>query len=226
MPRDSRPAVLFDLDGTMTDPFEGITRSIQYALEKLGRTAPAADDLRWCIGPPLVHAFKILLETEDEAGPNQAILLYREHYTTIGKFENRVIDGIPQALETLAESGHRLIVATSKPRSYTLDILDHFGLARHFDAVHGSELDGRNSEKTDLIRHIIRQEAVEPATAIMIGDRMHDIIGANANEVASIGVLWGYGDRAELEGAGAGRIAERPEDLPLLIGGMKAAVAG
>jgi phosphoglycolate phosphatase len=226
MPRDSRPAVLFDLDGTMTDPFEGITRSIQYALEKLGRTAPAADDLRWCIGPPLVHAFKILLETEDEAGPNQAILLYRERYTTIGKFENRVIDGIPQALETLAESGHRLIVATSKPRSYTLDILDHFDLARHFDAVHGSELDGRNSEKTDLIRHIIRQEAVEPATAIMIGDRMHDIIGANANEVASIGVLWGYGDRAELEGAGAARIAERPEDLSLLIGGMKAAVAG
>jgi phosphoglycolate phosphatase len=226
MPRDSRSAVLFDLDGTMTDPFEGITRSIQYALEKLGRTAPVADDLRWCIGPPLVHGFKILLETEDEAEPNRAILLYRERYTTVGKFENRVIDGIPQALETLAESGHRLIVATSKPRSYTLDILDHFDLARHFDAVHGSELDGRNSEKTDLIRHIIQQEAVHPANAIMIGDRSHDIVGANANKVASIGVLWGYGDRAELEGAGAGRIAGRPEDLPALVEGMKTAIAG
>jgi phosphoglycolate phosphatase len=226
MPRDGRPAVLFDLDGTMTDPFEGITRSIQYALEKLGRIAPSADDLRWCIGPPLTEGFKVLLETEDAAAIGKAILLYRERYTTVGKFENRVIKGIPQALETLADTGCRLIVATSKPRSYTLDILDHFDLARHFDAVHGSELDGRNSEKTDLIRHIILQEAVEPATAVMIGDRLHDIIGANANEVASIGVLWGYGDRAELEGAGADRIAERPEDLPVLIEGMKAAMAG
>ncbi|MBN9065081.1 MAG: HAD hydrolase-like protein, partial [Rhizobiales bacterium] len=94
------------------------------------------------------------------------------------------------------------------------------------DAVHGSELDGRNSEKTDLIRHIIQQEAVEPATSVMIGDRMHDIVGANANKVASIGVLWGYGDRAELEGAGAGRIAERPEDLLAHVESMRTAIAG
>jgi len=214
MPRDSRPALLFDLDGTMTDPFEGITRSIQYAMEKLGRIAPAAEDLRWCIGPPLVDAFKILLETDEEAAPNQAILFYRERYMTIGKFENRLIDGIPRVLETLAGSGYRLIVATSKPRSYTHDILDHFDLARHFDAVHGAEFDGTNSKKADLIRHIVREERVEPASAIMIGDRSHDIVGARANEVASIGVLWGYGDRAELEGAGATLIAERPEDLP------------
>lgn len=226
MSRDNRPGVLFDLDGTMTDPFEGITRSIQYALEKLGRIAPATDDLRWCIGPPLVDAFKFLLETEEETAPAQAILFYRERYTTVGKFENRVIDGIPQTLEAFADTGYRLIVATSKPRSYTLDILDHFDLARHFDAVHGSELDGRNSDKADLIRHIILQEAVEPGTATMIGDRLHDIVGANANKVASIGVLWGYGDRAELEEAGADRIAERPQDLPAHVESMKAAVAG
>ena len=226
MKQDDRPAVLFDLDGTMTDPFEGITRSIQYALEKMGRIAPAADDLRWCIGPPLTEGFKVLLETEDAAAIGRAIQLYRERYTTVGKFENRVIDGIPQTLEGFADAGYRLIVATSKPRSYTLDILDHFDLARHFDAVHGSELDGRNSDKADLIRHIVRQEAVEPAAATMIGDRLHDIVGANANKVASIGVLWGYGDRAELEGAGAGRIAERPEDLPALVESMKAAVVG
>jgi phosphoglycolate phosphatase len=226
MKRDDRPAVLFDLDGTMTDPFEGITRSIQYALEKLGRIAPAADDLRWCIGPPLTEGFKVLLETEDAAAIGRAIQLYRERYTTVGKFENRVIDGIPQTLEGFADAGYRLIVATSKPRSYTLDILDHFDLARHLDAVHGSELDGRNSDKADLIRHIVRQEAVESAAATMIGDRLHDIVGANANGIASIGVLWGYGDRAELEGAGAGRIAERPEDLPALVESMKAAVVG
>lgn len=226
MPLDGRPAVLFDLDGTMTDPFEGITRSIQYALEKLGRIAPAADDLRWCIGPPLTEGFKILLETEDAAAIGRAILLYRERYTTVGKFENRVIDGIPQALEAFADAGYRLIVATSKPRSYTLDILDHFDLARHFDAVHGSELDGRNSDKADLIRHIIQQEVVEPAAAIMVGDRMHDIVGASANKVASIGVLWGYGDRAELEGAGASRIAERPEDLVAHVRSIRAAAGG
>jgi phosphoglycolate phosphatase len=226
MKRDDRPAVLFDLDGTMTDPFEGITRSIQYALEKLGRIAPAADDLRWCIGPPLTEGFKVLLGTEDAAAIGRAIQFYRERYTTVGKFENRVIDGIPQTLEGFADAGYRLIVATSKPRSYTLDILDHFDLARHLDAVHGSELDGRNSDKADLIRHIVRQEAVESAAATMIGDRLHDIVGANANEIASIGVLWGYGDRAELEGAGAGRIAEQPEDLPALVESMKAAMVG
>lgn len=226
MPRESRPAVLFDLDGTMTDPFEGITHSIRHALQKLGRTAPAADDLRWCIGPPLVDAFKTLLETEEEAAAEQAVLLYRERYTTVGKFENRVIDGIPQVLETCARAGNRLIVATSKPRSYTMDILDHFDLLRHFDAVHGSELDGRNADKADLIRHIVRQEAVEPDSAVMIGDRSHDIVGAAANGISSIGVLWGYGDLAELEDAGAGRIAERPEDLPALVESIKAVIAG
>jgi phosphoglycolate phosphatase len=214
MPRDSRPAVLFDLDGTMTDPFEGITRSIQYALEKLGRIAPAADDLRWCIGPPLLGAFKILLETEEEAAPLQAILLYRERYTTVGKFENRVIDGVPEALQRLADAGFFLSVATSKPRTYSGDILDHFGLRRYFDAAHGSELDGRNADKADLIRYIILSESLDPTRTVMVGDRMHDIVGAMANRVASVGVLWGYGDRAELQGAGAARIAERPEDLP------------
>jgi phosphoglycolate phosphatase len=223
---DDRPALLFDLDGTMTDPFEGITGSIRYALEKLGRVAPVADDLRWCIGPPLVHAFKVLLETEDETLAGQGVLFYRERYIAIGKFENRVIDGIPQTLEMLADTGYRLVVATSKPKSYTLDILDHFDLARHFDAVHGSELDGRNADKADLIRHILRHEGIAPDRAVMIGDRSHDVVGAKANKVASIGVLWGYGDRAELEGAGASLIAQRPEDLPAHVESIKAAVAG
>jgi phosphoglycolate phosphatase len=117
-------------------------------------------------------------------------------------------------------------VATSKPKSYTLDILDHFDLARHFDAVHGSELDGRNADKADLIRHILRHEGIAPDRAVMIGDRSHDVVGAKANKVASIGVLWGYGDRAELEGAGASLIAQRPEDLPAHVESIKAAVAG
>jgi phosphoglycolate phosphatase len=209
-------AILFDLDGTLTDPFEGITLSIRHAMERLGRIAPAAEDLRWCIGPPLLDAFKVLLATEDEATAWQAVALYRERYTTVGKFENRVIGGIPEVLEELAGAGWFLSLATSKPRTYSGDILDHFGLRRYFRAAHGSELDGRNADKPDLIRHILAHEALDPAHTVMIGDRSHDIVGARANRVASIGVLWGYGDRAELEGAGADRIAEKPEDIPEL----------
>ncbi len=208
-----QPSILFDLDGTLTDPFEGITRSIQYALEKLGRVAPAADDLRWCIGSPLGNAFKTLLDTADAAAIDQAVLLYRERYTTIGKFENRVIDGIPEVLQGLFDAGFFLSVATSKPRTYSGDILDHFDLRRYFHVAHGSELDGRNADKSDLIRHIIATEKIEADRTVMIGDRSHDIVGARANDVASIGVLWGYGDRAELEDAGADRIAEKPEEI-------------
>jgi phosphoglycolate phosphatase len=213
----ARTALLFDLDGTLTDPFVGISRSVQYAMEKLGQPVPSADDLRWCIGPPLKLGFARLLDTDDDEVTDEAVRLYRERYATIGKFENSLIDGVPEILSSLSAEGHFLSIATSKLKTYAGDIIDHFGLAQYFDALHGSELDGRNALKGDLVRHILATERIEPGNAIMIGDREHDIHGANANGVAAIGVLWGYGDRTELERAGAHLIATRPKELPELI---------
>jgi phosphoglycolate phosphatase len=208
-----RQAILFDLDGTLTDPLVGITRSLGYALEKLGRAAPAADDLRWCIGPPIQSSFAVLLETEDAAIVGEAVRLYRERYSAIGKFENTLIEGIPEALAELVAEGFYLAVATSKLKTYAGEIIDHFDLRRYFSVVHGSELDGRNSVKAELISHILAVEALDARRTVMIGDRSHDVAGANANGVLAIGVLWGYGDRQELETAGAARIVASPAEL-------------
>jgi phosphoglycolate phosphatase len=210
-----RRALLFDLDGTLTDPFVGITRSVQYAMERLGRSVPAADDLKWCIGPPLKLAFARLLDTSDEAALDEAVRLYRERYAATGKYENSLIDGVPEMLAALVGKGYFLTVATSKLKTYAGDIIDHFDLRPYFHALHGSELDGRNSAKGDLVNHILASEQIEPADAVMIGDRSHDVVGASANGVPAIGVLWGYGDRAEL--AGAARIAVRPAEIPGLV---------
>ena len=142
-----RPALLFDLDGTLTDPFVGITRSVQYAMEKLGRVVPAADDLRWCIGPPLKVGFARLLDTTDEAAMDEGVRLYRERYSTIGKFENVLIPGIPETLAALVDQGYFLSVATSKLKTYAGEIIDHFDLRQYFQVLHGSELDGRHETR-------------------------------------------------------------------------------
>ena len=147
MPAGKRRALLFDLDGTLTDPFVGITRSVQYAMERLGRPVPAADDLRWCIGPPLKLAFAKLLETADEAALDEGVRLYRERYATTGKYENRLVDGVPDMLAALVAKGYFLTIATSKLKTYAGDIIEHFKLSAYFDAVHGADLDGRNSAK-------------------------------------------------------------------------------
>lgn len=218
--RSAERTVLFDLDGTLTDPFVGITSSIRYAMEELGRVAPAAEHLRWCIGPPLKGAFLRLLDTSDEQMADEAVRLYRERYMAIGKFENSVIAGIPEALDSLRGGGFNLFVATSKLASYAGDILDHFGLRHYFSALYGSQADGTHAEKEDLIRNLLAVESIPPARAVMIGDRSHDVVGAKANGVPAIGVLWGYGDREELAGAGAIRIAELPEEIPAIVRGI------
>lgn len=216
----SQQAVLFDLDGTLTDPFVGITRSLGYALKKLGRIAPAADDLRWCIGPPIQSSFAVLLETEDAAVIGEGVRLYRERYSTIGKFENTLIQGIPEALAELVADGFFLAVATSKLKTYAGEIIDHFNLRRYFSVVHGSELDGRNSVKAELISHILAVEPIEARHTVMVGDRSYDVAGANANGVLAIGVLWGYGDRQEFEAAGTASIVAHPAELRDSIGAL------
>jgi phosphoglycolate phosphatase len=209
--------ILFDLDGTLTDPFEGITRSIRHALERLGRVPPPAESLRWCIGPPLQSAFRELLATDDEAWIRQAVDLYRERYADVGKFENVLIDGIPELLSGLKADGYALAVATSKLQSYAGEIVEHFGLMQYFDTVYGSEPDGRYADKGDLIGLILKLRHIDAERTLMIGDRMHDIVGAAKNGVRGVGVLWGYGDRTELVNAGADAMADSPADLGGII---------
>ncbi|TYC65480.1 HAD family hydrolase [Stappia sp. BW2] len=210
--------ILFDLDGTLTDPFEGITRSIQYAVEKMGGQAQDTTDLRWCIGPPLWDSFKVLLETEDKAELDRAVAYYRERYTVSGLFENSLIEGIPELLTTLRKNGMALHVCTSKPHSYARRIVEHFGLIEFFGKVYGSELDGTRSAKAELIAHILREENIASSEAVMVGDRKHDLVGANANDVAGIGVLWGYGSREELAAEHPVLIAEVPGDIAAHFG--------
>jgi phosphoglycolate phosphatase len=211
-------SVLFDLDGTLTDPFIGITRSMQHALRQMGLEPPPPEDLRRHIGPPLQATFMEVFG--DEALAAKALGFYRQRYGEFGKFENELIPGIVDVLQTMTDAGYALFVATSKLESYSIDIIDHFGLARFFRRVHGSALDGSRADKGELIRHILRAEGLDPRQTVVIGDRLHDAHGAAKNDVRTIGVLWGFGDRAELEGAGAVRIAAEPGELPEMVGDM------
>ncbi|MGD8344249.1 MAG: HAD hydrolase-like protein, partial [Desulfobacterales bacterium] len=150
--------LLFDLDGTLTDPFDGITRSISYALDRLNRKVPPGEDWRWCIGPPLRDIFAKLLAAEDATLIEKAVAIYRERFSTVGLFENEVYDGIPETLAALNKDGHTLYVATSKPTVYALKIIDHFNLQRFFKRTYGCELDGTRGDKTSLIAYILQTE--------------------------------------------------------------------
>lgn len=209
--------LLFDLDGTLTDPFPGITKCISHALNKLDMQSPPKETLRWCIGPPLKNSFAKLLGSEDDTLAEKAIVFYRERFGTVGLFENEVYEGIPEVLEGLQENGHMLYVATSKPAVYAARIIDHFGLHRYFKAIYGSELDGTRSDKTSLICHILESESITSSETVMIGDRKHDIIGAKENGVRGIGVLWGYGTKEELETSGAHTCIGHPQELIIVF---------
>ena len=202
-------AIYFDLDGTLTSPKPGITRSIQYALQKLDHpTMPTEDELTWCIGPPLRASFVRLLGAETSA--DLAVSYYRERFSDVGLYENGVYDGIGDVLTSLRASGHRLFVATSKPHVFAERIIDHFGLRNHFERVFGSELDGTRVDKSHLLEYALKQALVDPAKTLMIGDRSHDMIGAKNNGMKGIGVLYGYGSRDELLQAGANHVCATP----------------
>jgi phosphoglycolate phosphatase len=206
-------AIFFDLDGTLTDPKPGITRSIQYALQKLDHpTIPTEDELTWCIGPPLRASFVRLLGGDDSA--DRAVALYRERFSDIGLYENRVYDGIGEVLMAFGSSGHRLFVATSKPHVYAERIIEHFSLRTHFERIFGSELDGTRVDKSDLLAYALQQTGVDPARSLMIGDRSHDMTGAKNNRMQRIGVLYGYGSRDELLEAGAQHVCLSPAEIP------------
>jgi phosphoglycolate phosphatase len=205
--------ILFDLDGTLTDSFVGITNCIRHALKTLDHDAPPAEDLGWCIGPPLQESFLSLLSTTDEQLASKAVGYYRERFGTIGLFENEVYPGVVSGLQELTRGGHTLSVATSKPRVYARRIVEHFDLMGYFCAVDGSELDGSHGDKAALIGHVLERDRLDPGKVVMIGDRKHDMMGAAENHVCGIGVLWGYGSIDELRAAGAYLCIDAPNKL-------------
>lgn len=204
-------STFFDLDGTLTDPKPGITRCIQYALEHLGFPVPTQDDLVWCIGPPLHASMKKFVGTDELA--HRAVELYRERFRDVGLFENEAYAGIEETLAKVAVGGRRLFVATSKPKVYADRIVEHFGLGGLFEHVFGSELDGTRTDKADLLAYALSEAKLDPAQAIMIGDRSHDVVGARKNGMKAIGVLYGYGSLAELTDAGADHLCAAHPDL-------------
>lgn len=204
--------LLLDLDGTLTDNYPGISRSIAYALTRLGAPVPGEDVLRRCIGPPVRESLAWLLDDGDPAAVEAALVLYRERYGDVGWRENVVYDGVPQMLDRLSASGQRMVLCTSKPAVYARRIVTLFGLAPPLARVYGADLSGALDDKAKLLAHAATSDGFDPADAIMIGDRKHDVRAARMNGARSIGVLWGYGTAEELAGADA-RVA-MPAELP------------
>jgi phosphoglycolate phosphatase len=213
--------LLLDLDGTLVESGPGIVAHIRQAMRTVGHPLDPGDDLSWVVGPPLHDIFSRLLDPLGAADLVElAANAYRDSYDSSGYLQTPPYPAIPPVLERLRARGFALLVATSKPALVARRILTHVGLAGHFRAIYGAAVDGVLSHKPELIAYILATQGLDPKTAVMIGDRSFDIFGAHANEVRAIGVLWGYGDRAELEHAGADAIAETPDDLPGLAASL------
>ena len=210
--------LFFDLDGTLTDPRDGIVRCIVHTMTVLKKPIPADQALERFIGPPLARTFETLLGTTDEAVVRSAIDTYRERFGSIGIFENRVYPEIPSALAALGDRGRTLCLVTSKPTVFARRILDQFDLSRFFARIYGPELDDTRCTKASLVARALATERVAPAAAVMIGDRGDDVEAARANGVRSIGVTWGYGSREELDAAGADQVVSTMQELLACIG--------
>lgn len=198
--------LFFDLDGTLTDPMQGITRSVRYALRHFGIEVADLRELTPFIGPPLADSFKErygMTDTETET----AVAKYREYFAPKGIFENEVYPGIPSLLADTAAAGCVNVMATSKPTPFARQIAAHFGLEPYFRLISGSTLDGRRTTKADVIRHALGELEIAPREAVMIGDRRYDVEGAAETGLDSIAAGWGYAQPGELEAAHPGRFA-------------------
>jgi phosphoglycolate phosphatase len=213
----AQDAVFFDLDGTLTDSKVGITRSIQYAMTKIGRAAPPAHELYSYIGPPLRGTFAALLGSSDQNVLDRAVSFYRERFGTVGLFENELYPSIPEALAAVRALGCRMYVVTSKPVGFAARIVEHFGLSRLFAGVYGSQLDGSQTDKAELIAHALSAENLPASGVVMVGDRWHDMVGARSCHVYPLGVSYGYGTEDELRNHGAAAIADSPGSIPPLV---------
>lgn len=205
--------ILFDLDGTLTNPEIGITTCVMYALEKFNIKVEDRKKLHPFIGPPLTYSFRTYYGLS-EADSELAVKYYRERFSVKGLYENEVYDGVEKLLEQLKQSGKIIVLATSKPEKYAIEILKHFDLYKYFDYVAGATMDGSRGEKADVIRYALEISGIEnKSEAIMVGDRNYDILGAKENGLDSVGVLFGFGDYEELTKAGANYIAETVADI-------------
>jgi len=230
--------VLFDLDGTLTDPKEGICKSVQYALHRCGVEEPDIDRLEPFIGPPLKDSFALFYQFDQDT-IEKAVAAYRERFSMVGLYENLIYPGIAEMLADLKEDGAKLAIASSKPTVFVEKIIDHFGIAEYFDAVIGSELDGRRSDKTEVVKEALlslyygndheekgvtelgdKSESYKKETA-MVGDRMFDIKGARDMGVTAVGVDYGYAAKGELKKAGADHIAKDVPQLYEILSGKK-----
>lgn len=203
--------VLLDLDGTITNPYIGITNGVMYAYEKLGLEVPERDTLRSFIGPPLMAEFTRRGFPEEQAA--EAVRLYREYYGETGLFENELIPGTVELLTELRRRGKRVCLATSKPEQFSVRILDRFGLTQYFDFIGAASFDSSRSSKLAVIKHVLNSVGASPEECVMVGDRMHDIVGAHEAGMKCIAVLVGFGSRGEFAEHHADYVAETLADV-------------
>ena len=208
--------VFFDLDGTLTDPSLGITNSVMHALERMGRKVPPREELYSFIGPPLITQFMEYCNISKEEA-EQAVVYYREHFSETGLFENTLYPGVWESLGRIKKTGKKICLATSKPEFFAKRILDRFGLAEYFDYVCGATMGEQRTAKKDVIEYALHLSESQRDNTVMVGDRRHDIEGAKACGLKSVGVTWGFGSQEELETAGADRIAGTFEELESIL---------
>ena len=207
--------ILFDLDGTLTDPGEGITKSIAYAFEHYGVAYTSLDELKKYIGPPLIREFSQCLHVDMDTA-FAYVTKFRERYNTIGWKENHPIPGMAEALVTLKEAGCKLAVATSKPLPTAMMVLEHFDMARHFEVICGADADGGHADKAYIVSQALERLGVteeQKPQAVMVGDRMHDVVGGQKNGLTTVGLTMGYGSREEFAGAGVSYVADSAEEM-------------
>lgn len=205
-----KKTILFDLDGTLTDSGEGIINCAILALEHFGLPVPSREAMRVFVGPPLHDTFSKFGVPEDKI--EEAIAVYRSRYIPIGKYENTPYPGIRELLETLKDEGYSLYVATSKPEGMSVDILEHFDLAKFFDQICGASMDASRSTKEAVIEYLLQRNG-DAANMLMVGDTKFDVIGAKSHGIPTIGVSWGYGTVSDMLEAGAVGIANTAEEL-------------
>ncbi len=209
----SYESVIFDLDGTLSDPSEGIFRSLHHAFDAIGRPELKDTNLDWFIGPPVFAALSRVLGDPDPAEVEVALNHFRTRYGTVGKFENRLYAGIPELLGTIRSRGMRAFVATSKPHAFAHDILEHFGLASQFDDIQGHDVAAPHETKTEVLARLLGRNPIDSSRALMVGDRHHDADASRDFGIPCVGVLWGFGQPAEFDHPNVLATIAHPSDL-------------